>query len=72
MKGWGKDIGDSVTLGFELVFPTLLGALAGFYLDRHFNSSPMALFIGVFLGAGAGLWNVVRRFLSDTEKKEKR
>ena len=67
MNGWGKDIGDSLTLGFELVLPTLLFALIGYYIDLYFSSSPVALFIGVFLGAGAGFWNVVRRYL----KKEK-
>lgn len=72
MKGWGKEIGDSLTLGFELVLPTLLGALIGYYIDKHFASSPIALFIGVFLGAAAGFWNVIRKYVLDSDKKEKR
>ena len=72
MKGWGKDIGDSLTLGFELVIPTIIFALIGYYIDRHFATFPLVVIVGVFLGAGAGFYNVVRKFLAKTEEKEKR
>lgn len=72
MKGWGKEIGDSLSMGFELVLPTLLGALLGYYIDKQLSSSPVALFFGVFLGAASGFWNVVRRYLSGPNEKEKR
>lgn len=72
MKGWGKDIGDSLTVGFELVLPTILFALLGYYIDKHFATFPLVLIIGIFLGAAAGFWNVVRKFLTSPEEKEKR
>ena len=72
MKGWGKDIGDSLALGFELVIPALLGALLGYYLDAHLRSFPVALAAGLFLGAAAGFWNVARKFLSEPPGQEKR
>ena len=65
MKGWGKDIGESFSLGAELALPTLLGALAGYYFDRHFSTAPIALIIGLVLGAALGLWDIVRRYLND-------
>ncbi|MFH1542791.1 MAG: AtpZ/AtpI family protein [bacterium] len=63
MKGLGKELGDSLTLGFELVLPTLLCALIGWELDSRFGSAPFGLISGVFLGAVAGFWSVVRKFL---------
>ena len=66
------ELGDSLTLAFELVIPTLLGAVGGYYLDRHFNASPIFLFFGVLLGAGMGFYNVIRKYLKDPDTKEKR
>ena len=71
MNGWGKDIGDSLTLGLELVLPTLFCALIGYYIDGKLSSFPIGLIIGVFFGAGAGFWNVVKRYILNSEKKEK-
>jgi len=72
MKDWARDMGDSLTLGFQLVLPTLLGALLGYYADRYFSSGPVGLILGVFLGAGLGGWSVVRAYLGGPSKKEKR
>jgi F0F1-type ATP synthase assembly protein I len=63
MQGFGKVIGESLTLGIELALPTLLLALAGYYLDKHFSSCPVFLVSGVFLGGAAGFWSVVKRYL---------
>ena len=64
MKGFGKEVGNSLTLGFELVVPTLLCALVGHYADIYFHSDPIGFLIGIFLGGAAGFWNVVKRYLS--------
>ena len=72
MKGRGNNIADSLTLSFELVVPTIFGAALGYYIDIYFSSSPIAMFVGVFLGAAAGFINVIRKFKLDSEKKEKR
>ncbi|OGC21519.1 hypothetical protein A2291_02620 [candidate division WOR-1 bacterium RIFOXYB2_FULL_42_35] len=68
MTGWGKEMGSSFSLGFELVIPTFLFALLGYYIDQRLTSFPVGTVIGLFLGAAAGFWNVVRKFLS-TDKK---
>ncbi|MBI5399960.1 AtpZ/AtpI family protein [Candidatus Saganbacteria bacterium] len=70
MKGWGRDAGESLTLSFELVLPALLAALLGYYLDSRFQSSPVCLAIGLFLGAAAGFWNVVRKIPPEENKKK--
>ena len=64
MKGFGKEVGNSLTLSFELVVPTLLCALVGYYADKYFHSAPIGVIIGLFLGGAAGFWNVVKRYLS--------
>lgn len=71
MQGLGKEIGDSITLGFELVLPTLFGAFIGYYIDQKLMSFPVALIIGLFIGAAAGFWNVVRKFLLDSKAKKR-
>ncbi len=72
MNGWGKDVGDSLTLGFELVLPTLFCALVGYFVDTKLSSFPIGLIIGVFAGAAAGFWNVVKRYILTPEKPEKK
>ena len=72
MKGFGKELGESLTLGFELVLPTVLGALVGYYLDCRLGSFPIAMAIGLFVGAAAGILNVARKFLTEPADREKR
>ncbi|MBU1026375.1 MAG: AtpZ/AtpI family protein [Candidatus Margulisbacteria bacterium] len=72
MRGWSKDIGDSLSLSFELVLPTIIGALLGYYIDRRLGSFPIVLIIGLFLGAAAGFWNVARKYIGLSSQKEKR
>ena len=72
MKDWARDMGDSLTLGFQLVLITLLGALLGYYADRYFSSWPVGLIIGLFIGAALGFWSVTRTYLKGPTKKEKR
>ena len=72
MKDWGKDIGDSLTLGFELVLPTIFFAFLGYKVDGWFSSFPAGLVVGVFLGASLGFWSVVRKFLAGPDKTERR
>jgi F0F1-type ATP synthase assembly protein I len=71
MQGLGKEIGDSITLGFELVLPTLFGAFIGYYIDQRIGTFPVALIIGLFIGAAAGFWNVARKFLSEDNLKKR-
>jgi len=59
----GRELGESLTLGIELVVPTLLCAFLGYLADKNFGTFPVIMIIGVFLGAAGGFWNVVKRFI---------
>ncbi|PIS31077.1 hypothetical protein COT42_01915 [Candidatus Saganbacteria bacterium CG08_land_8_20_14_0_20_45_16] len=71
MQGLGKEFGYSFTLGIEITLPTILGAVAGYYIDKQLTSSPVGLIIGVFFGAAVGLWTVVKKFVIGQERDEK-
>jgi predicted ABC-type sugar transport system permease subunit len=55
-------------IGFILFVPTLLGALAGHWLDQQLGLTfPVALLIGLLLGLAAGArvaWRLINRFLA--------
>jgi len=72
MSNWGSELSDSLTLGVELVLPTLLGAVVGYYADQYFSSAPLGMIVGVFVGAGLGFWRIVVKFLAGPKEKEKR
>jgi F0F1-type ATP synthase assembly protein I len=55
-----RELGESLTLGVELVAPTLLFALLGYIADRYFGTFPIIMIVGVFLGAAGGFWTVVK------------
>jgi ATP synthase protein I len=59
---WGINLGESLTLSFELVVPAVLGAILGYFIDIYFSSSPIAMIVGLFIGAAAGFLNVIRKF----------
>ncbi|MDR1870588.1 MAG: AtpZ/AtpI family protein [Deltaproteobacteria bacterium] len=46
------------SIGLALVFSILLGALGGYYVDKHFATSPFGFIIGLLLGVVAGFRNV--------------
>ena len=60
-----KDLGDSLTISFELVLPTLLGAFLGYKADEKMGTFPVAMVSGLFLGAAAGFFRVVGKFLKE-------
>ncbi len=55
-------------IGFVLFVPTLLGALAGHWLDLQAGFTfPLVLLIGLLLGLAAGAraaWRLINRFLA--------
>jgi F0F1-type ATP synthase assembly protein I len=44
----------------ELAVAILAGLFAGQWLDRHLGTGPWLVIVGVFLGAAAGFYNLVR------------
>lgn len=46
--------------GIEFVAATLTTALLGLGLDQWLDTKPLFMLIGLFLGMGAGIWNLYR------------
>ena len=56
----GSFMGSAFKLGTELVAAVAVGTIIGFILDSWFDSKPWLIIIFFFLGAAAGLLNVIR------------
>ena len=53
-------IGSAFKLGTELVSAVMVGTIIGFILDTWFDTKPWLIIIFFFLGAAAGMLNVIR------------
>ena len=56
----GSFMGTAFKLGTELVAAVAVGTIIGFIFDTLFDNKPWLIIIFFFLGAGAGMLNVVR------------
>ena len=56
----GSFIGSAFKLGTELVAAVAVGTIIGFILDTLFDTKPWLIIIFFFLGAAAGMLNVIR------------
>ena len=56
----GSFMGVAFKLGTELVAAVAVGTIIGFILDKWFDTTPWSLIIFFFLGAAAGILNVIR------------
>ena len=56
----GSFMGSAFKLGTELVAAVGVGTIIGFILDSWFDTKPWLIIIFFFLGAAAGMLNVVR------------
>ena len=56
----GSFLGSAFKLGTELVAAVGVGTIIGFILDSWFDTKPWLIIIFFFLGAAAGLLNVIR------------
>ena len=56
----GSFMGSAFKLGTELVAAVAVGTIIGFILDSWFDTKPWLMIIFFFLGAAAGMLNVVR------------
>lgn len=50
----------------SFVGPVIACLVAGIWLDRKFETSPLFLFIGLFLGFGTGLYSVYRQVMEQS------
>ena len=56
----GSFMGNAFKLGTELVAAVAVGTIIGFILDSWFDTKPWFIVIFFFLGAAAGMLNVIR------------
>ena len=56
----GSFMGSAFKLGTELVAAVGVGTIIGFILDTWFGTKPWLIIIFFFLGAAAGILNVIR------------
>ena len=56
----GLFLGNALKLGTELVAAVVVGTIIGFILDNWFDTKPWLIIIFFFLGAAAGMLNVIR------------
>ena len=56
----GSFMGNAFKLGTELVAAVAVGTIIGFILDSWFDTKPWLILIFFFLGAVAGMLNVIR------------
>ena len=56
----GRFMGNAFKLGTELVAAVAVGTIIGFILDTLFDTKPWLIIIFFFLGAAAGMLNVIR------------
>ena len=56
----GSFMGNAFKLGTEIVAAVVVGTLIGFLLDTWFDTKPWLIIIFFFLGAIAGMLNVIR------------
>ena len=56
----GSFMGSAFKLGTELVAAVAVGTIIGFILDNWFGTKPWLIIIFFFLGAIAGMLNVIK------------
>ena len=56
----GSFMGNAFKLGTELIAAVGVGTIIGFILDSWFDTKPWLIIIFFFLGAAAGMLNVIR------------
>ncbi len=56
----GSFMGNAFKLGTELVAAVAVGTIIGFILDNWFDTKPWLIITFFFLGAAAGILNVIR------------
>ena len=56
----GSFMGTAFKLGTELIAAVIVGTIIGFILDSWFDTKPWLIITFFFLGAAAGMLNVIR------------
>ena len=56
----GSSLGTALKLSTEMVAAVFVGTIIGFILDNWFDSKPWLTIIFFFVGAAAGILNVIK------------
>lgn len=64
-----QELGPYLGIGIQFVLSLLLCIILGYWLDDHYDSSPLFILIGVFLGMFAGFYNLFK-VVSRLDKKD--
>ena len=54
-------------IGIEFASAVAVFTVIGYYIDRHYDSSPTALLICILLGLVGGMYNLIRESLAATK-----
>ena len=65
----GSFLGNAFKLGTEMVAAVVVGTIIGFILDNWFGTKPWLIIIFFFLGAIAGMLNVIKT-ANNMQKKD--
>jgi F0F1-type ATP synthase assembly protein I len=57
-------------IGFELIGAVGALSLFGYWIDRHYGTTPWGLIIGAVTGIIGGLWNLIREALMMSREME--
>ena len=63
-------LGNAFKLGTELVAAVAVGTIIGFILDSWFDTKPILIILFFFLGAAAGIMNVIKAAKKMQKDKE--
>ena len=65
-----RQVGPYLGIGIEFVAAILLCLFAGRWLDEKFDTNPIFMLIGAFVGAAAGFYNFIRTVLKLQKKTD--
>ena len=66
-RRWFSDLTRFAGLGIQLAVWVGLFATLGWFADAWLDTSPWLLLIACLMGAGLGMWDVVRSVLRDPQ-----
>lgn len=63
-------LATALELPFTLIISVLLGGGIGYLLDRWLHCAPALMLIGGLVGAGGGIWDILRRLTRQQKRQE--
>ena len=67
-----REVGPYLGLGLQLAATIVIFLLIGKWLDGEFNTSPVLMAVGGFIGAVAGLYSFLKTVISLNKKQMER